>query len=489
MLVGVIRIEKADIELGEFVLTVSEDLDCSGLPELDYEICVYDEGFIAGLMESFTGKKFKVKEIDCWCTGDRTCRFTANDQLANIVDKIIEIHESASNDKLDKDIVRERIYDILFPILENNQNNGLNNVCIDNIESILHDRNPITVTPDNINFDKRLKSIYEELKILRDCIVKLSKGDLSFDMKIKGFIPGSINMLLSNLKHLSWQALMVSKGDFSHRIDFMGDFSNAFNEMVVQLDNFVTKIKNQEQELRELNADKDKFFSIIAHDLRGPIGTFNNITDLLIDRYDSFSKDELKEFIVSIRDSSGNIYSLLENLLSWARIKRGIIECQPNYFHIGDIVYKCLNIFEQSASQKEIVLEYSGDPDIIVYGDQNIIETVFRNLISNSLKFTPKKGKIGINIEYSQNEPFFVQVSINDNGMGMDQDLVNKLFIIGGVRSSKGTEGEPGTGLGLILCKEFVEMNKGTIWVESEPDKGSSFYFTIPIKRLARDEN
>lgn len=240
------------------------------------------------------------------------------------------------------------------------------------------------------------------------------------------------------------------------------------------------ELRQSEQQLRELNSTKDKFFSIIAHDLKNPIGAFKNVLELLYESYDDFSKEELIEFIEPLKDSARQLFNLLENLLLWSRAQTGRIEKSPETFNLNYLINQNINLLKLQAENKNIALTYEGNDQIEVFADMNMLTTVIRNLINNAIKFTPNGGKITITTT-QQND--FAIVCIADTGVGMSIEVQKKLFRIDVHHTSLGTNEEKGTGLGLIICKEFVEANGGKIWVESKEGEGSQFYFSIPLSQ------
>lgn len=240
------------------------------------------------------------------------------------------------------------------------------------------------------------------------------------------------------------------------------------------------ELRKSEQQLRELNATKDKFFSIIAHDLKNPIGAFKNVLELLYENFDEFSKEEILQFIEPLKESSTQLFSLLENLLFWARSQTGSIQIQPIEFNISDLIRQNISFLKLQADNKKIEISDNVPQRLHVFADINTINTVIRNLLSNAIKFTHPGGKIIVSVAEKDN---FAEVCIEDNGIGMSKETLDKLFRIDVHHTSLGTAHEKGTGLGLIVCKEFVEANGGSIFVESQEGKGSKFYFTIPLSK------
>jgi signal transduction histidine kinase len=249
-----------------------------------------------------------------------------------------------------------------------------------------------------------------------------------------------------------------------------------------QFENHIAEQKLEEElirqeiiELAELNASKDKFFSIIAHDLKSPFNGFLGLTHLM--EVQDLSVDKMKEYSKIINESANNLYKLLENLLTWARMQKGIIDFKPEIYSLSNIVSKNITFFNENAKQKNIDVISLISEQICVYADLPMINTVIRNFISNAIKFTRKDGKIVIKADEKEKEILFC---VNDSGIGMTSEVIGKLFKLDEKVSRSGTEGETSTGLGLLLCKEFIERHKGKIWAESVHGNGSSFFFSLP---------
>ena len=238
------------------------------------------------------------------------------------------------------------------------------------------------------------------------------------------------------------------------------------------------QIAKQNEELQDLNATKDKFFSIISHDLKGPLNSLSSFTFLLKDHVDSLSKEEIQHLAADLDKSQKNLYALLENLLDWSRSQTGNIEFTPEKFDLKEVLETNKELLSAQANAKGIQINNKAEDTIEVNAHKNSVTTVVRNLISNAIKFTPESGTIDLTLKADANE---VIVSVIDNGVGMTKEVMDKLFRIDAKHSTKGTADEKGTGLGLILCKEFIEKNGGRIWVTSEVDKGSQFSFSLPL--------
>jgi signal transduction histidine kinase len=240
--------------------------------------------------------------------------------------------------------------------------------------------------------------------------------------------------------------------------------------------NEITDTKNQ---LELSISEKDKFFSIIAHDLRSPFNGFLGLTKFLADDLELLSQEDLKELTLTMKHSAESFYSLLENLLEWSRIKRNDIKFNPDKTNFSLLVQNNISIMNANLRNKEIFLTNYVPNDFMVYADSNMLNAILRNLLTNALKFSRRGGYITISAE---NTTKHSMISITDKGIGISKDDIPNLFDITKKISQPGTEGESSSGLGLILCKEYIEQHGGKIWVKSEVNVGSTFYFTIPNK-------
>ena len=242
------------------------------------------------------------------------------------------------------------------------------------------------------------------------------------------------------------------------------------------------QIKQKNDELEKLNATKDKFFSIIAHDLKSPFNSIVGFSNLLVEQINEKDYKGIEKYANIILQSSQRALDLLSNLMEWSRSQTGRMEFNPEYFDMVVGIKEIILSFDDIAGQKSIVINKALPPNAPVFADKAMISTVFRNLISNAIKFTPSGGKITISANEKQGE---LLVTVSDTGVGIPVNSIGKLFRIAENFSTPGTDKEQGTGLGLILCKEFIEKHGGRIWVESEVEKGSRFSFTIPDKMNA----
>jgi signal transduction histidine kinase len=340
---------------------------------------------------------------------------------------------------------------------------------------------------DTVELVKTLKGFigqYSESALFLNAI---ANGNLDVsppkDPLHKNYVITQFKQLHSDLLHLTWQTKQIAKGDLKQKVSFLGEFSVGFNKMIEALrekELLEVKLKTQFAELQKVNSEKDKFFSIIAHDLRSPFNGFLGLTQLMAEQLPTMTMEDIHLIAVSMQNSATNLFRLLENLLEWSRMEQGMIPFKPEEIQLRESADKSIAIVLENAHAKDIEIEISIASGIVVYADSNILQTIIRNIVSNAVKFTPKGGKIKVNA--FTNGENRVQVSITDSGIGMKPDMLANLFKLDVPTGRPGTEGEASTGLGLILCKEFVEKHGCKLWAESEVGKGSTFSFTVPQK-------
>ena len=238
------------------------------------------------------------------------------------------------------------------------------------------------------------------------------------------------------------------------------------------------RLRESELRLNRLNAMKDRLFSIIGHDLRTPFSNIVGLSEILVEQIQNKNFSETEPLAIHIHDSSERALLLLNNLLEWARTQTGRVPFQPKTLNVDEIVSETLQLFDDLADQKSISIIQNIPDTLHVKADKKMVGTVLRNLISNSIKFSYPNSKLHIHAEKNEKE---ITISVADEGVGMHERELDNLFCSEQNHSTQGTNNESGTGLGLILCKEFTEMHEGKIWAESEPEKGSTFYFTLPV--------
>lgn len=237
-------------------------------------------------------------------------------------------------------------------------------------------------------------------------------------------------------------------------------------------------LKHATEELHKSNAMKDKLFSIIAHDLKGPVGNQSSVLDILIENFETFDKETIIETLSDLKVSATRAYELLQNLLKWARSQNNTIDFQPNVLRIKPIINKNIELIHSLASQKSIQFIADIQEDIEVFADENMLDTILRNLFSNAIKYSFNGGLVKIYTKISA--PFLV-IHVCDQGVGINDENMKKLFMSHEFFSTYGTSNEKGTGIGLSICKDFVERNGGKITVESRINEGTDFAFTLPI--------
>jgi PAS domain S-box-containing protein len=243
----------------------------------------------------------------------------------------------------------------------------------------------------------------------------------------------------------------------------------------------IEELKLSKEIMENVIAEKDKFFSIIAHDLKSPFSSFLGMTKMLAEGITELSVNEMKKQLTELSDLAELLQKLLENLLEWSRVKRGLFNYNPDSFILYNLVENITDLKGFKAKEKSIEIVNIVPKDLVVYADLNMLNTVLRNLISNALKFSHRGSKIIISSTFKSEN--LIEFKIQDFGVGMTEEVLNKLFSIKEKISSKGTENEPGTGLGLLLCKEFVEMHGSNFNVETKLGFGTSFYFDLQIVR------
>lgn len=257
------------------------------------------------------------------------------------------------------------------------------------------------------------------------------------------------------------------------------DRQKIIEDQSAELITYSENLKSANKKLEVSNASKDKFFSIIAHDLRSPLALLIGFTDLMVNALekDDYSKKEILNYSQVINGTTKNTFDLLNNLLEWSRAQIGTIPFKPDTYFFEPLITEMQELFEEQCNNKKIHFSLNYDSNLKLYCDENMMKTILRNLISNAIKFTPENGHISVDTRKSNN---FIEISISDTGVGISNEIQEKLFCAETNTSTMGTNNEEGSGLGLILCKEFVIKQQGDIWIESELGIGSKFIFTIP---------
>jgi signal transduction histidine kinase len=300
----------------------------------------------------------------------------------------------------------------------------------------------------------------------------------------KGIIPGLFFSIICTCVYFYTESI---RGNIHwHGIYLIWEFSIVcfyfitFVVIVDKLKKSNLSLSKKNDELEGSNKQKDKFFSIIAHDLRSPFQGFFSLTKMMTEEAGSYSAQEFANFGKEMHKTTDNLFSLLKNLLEWAQMQKGSMSFQPKDISLSNLIAENVQILKERSNQKEIEIINNVLSPFQVYADPQMVNSILLNLISNAVKFTNRNGVVTISARKTEDQ--MVEISISDTGIGMPKSLVDKLFIVGEKISSIGTDGELSTGLGLLLCKEFVEKNGGKIWVESEEGKGTTLSFNLPIK-------
>jgi len=267
------------------------------------------------------------------------------------------------------------------------------------------------------------------------------------------------------------QSIINSSGEKPQFMGVLVDISD--------LKNAGQEIKNKNEQLNLINAEKDKLFSIISHDLRSPVNGFLGLTNLLEEELENLSTLQIKEIATALNTSAIKVSDLLNDLLEWSLLQRGLTVLNPVSVPIAQIAVQCASTISEQAKAKNIEVAVNIPSELMVIADIHALQVVLRNLLTNAVKFTAKNGRVTVSaLSHDKN---YVKISVLDTGIGIDPELLAKMFKVNEKTSRKGTEGEPSSGLGLILCKEFIEKQKGQIGVESTEGEGSTFYFTLPL--------
>lgn len=302
----------------------------------------------------------------------------------------------------------------------------------------------------------------------------LSKGHLDVEVPKQNLVISPFKQLHANLSHLVWQVKRISEGDLNQEIDFLGDFSLHFNKLI----SFLREKELYEKALSQLNDDKDRFMQILAHDLRSPFTALLGFSDILLSNFREYDFDEIEMQLSLLSQTAHSTYNLLNDLLLWSMSQSGKLPFNPKRLPFIVICNEVLSCKCNQSDSKHINIDCSEKEPIYLFADVHMLKTVLRNLITNAIKFTHINGQVTV---YVQKEGEFATISVRDNGVGISLDNQQKLWDFTTPFATEGTEHEQGTGLGLLLCKEFVEKHGGKIWVESELGKGSNFKFTMPL--------
>lgn len=347
--------------------------------------------------------------------------------------------------------------------------------------------NPIFVKDENFKYTYCNKSFSDYIGLPKEKIINATVYDISYKELADQYNKADKELAEKQNEQIYQSKVKYADGTL-HDIIFhkacLFNENEDFNGIVGLMIDITEKLKAEQEliesdkQLLELNHTKDKLFSIIGHDLRSPFNNILGFSDLLIKRQHDSTFSDAEKFLKIINGLANNTLILLDNLLNWAKSQTGVLNIAKENILLSDIIHEVIKLNKPVAKTKDISLNSFCDEEIKIFGDKNLLKTVFRNLISNAIKFTNPEGEIKI-IAIKKND--WVEVTISDNGIGISKEKLNDFFNLSQIKSTVGTANEKGSGLGLILCKEFVEKHGGKIWVESKFGKGSDFKFTLPF--------
>lgn len=348
-----------------------------------------------------------------------------------------------------------------FQSLFNNANDAIIIVSSNNFEIV--DANPYA------------KNKFKQLNIENS---KLTIFDLIYEQNKE--------TIVENLKlEKAFETIVITsnQGNIFAHISVSEIYFNTQNYFMLIIRN-ISDIKNQQEELKKYAIQlkntvytRDRLFSIVSHDLRGPIGNIDTMLKYISDNFAEFSNNEIKDLIDALRQSSTLTFELTENLLTWAKTQQNILKSHFSIFNLNELIVNTVNSVSFLASAKDIDLNFLSDSSYDVIADENMIKATLRNLLTNAIKFSYKNSKISVSI--SDVDEFWVRVAVQDRGVGLSKESIEKIFIYNQQLTTQGTNREKGSGLGLQICLEYIKMNEGKLWVESEVGEGTTFYFTV----------
>lgn len=403
---------------------------------------------------------------------------TANEELRTSNEELLAINDRLSKEIDDKTSIENELKqsEERFRIIFENATLG---IVLATANADIHSANPafcdmLGYTENelkNMNFSRftHPDDIKKELRYIE----RLLAGETRTYTIQKRYITKSKNTIWVNVSVAPYRN---DKGELTYFIGIIED--------ITQRKKAEKTLKESEKQLRELNNAKDKFFSIIAHDLKNPFNALLGLSEHLVFNED-IDEEEKKSIHQLIYDSARRGYNLLENLLEWSRAQTGRLKPDPKTININEIIQEKIFFTENAAQIKNITVENTTQEKIYACADRIMVETIIRNLLTNAIKFTGKGGKITINAKKISDT--FIEIAVADSGIGIKKENLDKLFRIDVNFTTSGTKNEVGTGLGLIICKEFVEKNNGTIKVNSKYGQGSTFLFTLPIAKKQQE--
>jgi PAS domain S-box-containing protein len=327
---------------------------------------------------------------------------------------------------------------------------------------VIYGLKPFEIEPTFEYFKSRIHP--DDLHLVEEAFKSIMKNKVTFSSEMRIIFPDGTFRWFQN------EMIPVFKGDKLVAL-------KGINLDITERKQAELALKENEKKLNQLNIDKNRFISILSHDLKSPFNNILGLSEILTEDIRKLDAAEIEDIANEINKSARSTYNLLEDILLWARTQQGKIPFKPQILNFRDICKNILETLLPNADAKNIAINCSAEDHINVFADIDMLKTVLRNLMSNAIKFTNNGGAINMRAEQTDSD---VTISVSDNGIGITPDDLTKFFDISEVITTKGTAGETGTGLGLLLCKEFVEKHGGKIWVESEVGKGSDFKFTLP---------
>lgn len=352
------------------------------------------------------------------------------------------------------------------------------------LKAVFNSLDSIIIEFDSEGNYLNINSIDPDLLVLPENELRGKNVDEIFDKEKARFLKEAIRKCITERKLVVVEYPVIIRDEerwFSARISNKDANTVIFNSYdITENKNREQRLIQSENELKNSIEMQTKFFSVLAHDLRGPLGSHNNILDLLYEQYDETSEETRKSFIGSLQESSHNLYALLENLLKWSMSNAGKIDVQPVEFDLLEVYNNLTNGFDKQAKTKGVRLKCELNTATKVFADVNLFETILRNLISNAIKFTPENGEVVISAEReNKSGELFYVVKVTDTGIGIDEKRIANMFRVDKTKSTSGTANETGSGFGLILCQELAHKMGTTIQVESVSGKGSTFSFLL----------
>ncbi len=347
--------------------------------------------------------------------------------------------------------------------------------------TIRMDAVPSSEVPEVQEIRSSVESLVNQYNESYDFILAMARGDLEKEPPKQNSFVTPFKQLQADLKHLTWQIQQISEGDLEQKVSFSGDFSLAINRMIESLreKQRISELNEKYlEDLKELNASKDKLFSIIAHDLKNPFSGLLNLSELIVKDVQDKKYDSVEEYASLLKTFSVQGYKLLINLLDWAKVQSNSILITLKPVQLSTLAEENRELIVSAAIQKNISIVYNIPEELQIIADSNMLQTVLRNLLSNAVKFTPDNGIVTLSAVKVDDK---VLIRVHDTGVGIQAVNLKRLFRIDTSFSTNGTNNEFGTGLGLILCMDYLKKMDSDIQVESEVGKGSTFSFSLPL--------